>query len=288
MKIHNYKKYTAQELRKKVLEQLSNSPEKLPDSLNFYRNLLLVQSRYHKHVLSTDISRLAQRAPGLLSRGKPILDFPDMHMDRDNLSKLFQSVSQIARSHLQPSNDENDELKQLGIDVDLLVKKAQEWFKEGTLQLIKKTTTIKIMPLTASVLQGTLQPVLADYADLLFPLVEQKKWLKQYCPVCGGRPDFAYISSDRKRSRWLICSRCDSHWLYYLVTCPYCGNSERDMLAFYSDKTKTYRLYVCENCKKYIKAIDHTKVKNAVLLPLERVLTLDLDRQAYAAGYHAE
>jgi hypothetical protein len=40
--------------------------------------------------------------------------------------------------------------------------------------------------------------------------------------------------------------------------------------------------------KIYIKAIDYTKVKNAVLLPLERVLTLDLDRQAYAAGYHAE
>ena len=47
-----------------------------------------------------------------------------------------------------------------------------------------------------------------------------------------------------------------------------------------------YRLYTCDECKCYIKAIDLRKAGTDVLLPLERVMTLDMDRQAVEAGYH--
>jgi formate dehydrogenase maturation protein FdhE len=46
-----------------------------------------------------------------------------------------------------------------------------------------------------------------------------------------------------------------------------------------------YRLYVCEQCHKYIKAVDLRCSEPEVSLPLERIFTLDIDRQAEEKGY---
>ena len=35
--------------------------------------------------------------------------------------------------------------------------------------------------------------------------VDQEKWRRRYCPVCGGNPDIAYLDTERG-SRWLVCS----------------------------------------------------------------------------------
>ena len=43
---------------------------------------------------------------------------------------------------------------------------------------------------------------------------------------------------------------------------------------------------VCDRCKNYLKAIDLRQAKSEVLLPLERLYTLDIDSQAQQYGYH--
>ena len=80
-------------------------------------------------------------------------------------------------------------------------------------------------------------------------------------------------------------SCCDAEWLYQRLECPYCGTTEQKSLAFLTDDAGVYRLYTCDECKCYIKAIDLRKAGTDVLLPLERVMTLDMDRQAVEAGY---
>ena len=56
-------------------------------------------------------------------------------------------------------------------------------------------------------------------------------------------------------------------------------------LAYFTDDEGLYRLYVCEQCKRYLKAIDLRQAQAEVLLPLERYYTLDLDAQAQEQGY---
>jgi formate dehydrogenase maturation protein FdhE len=46
-----------------------------------------------------------------------------------------------------------------------------------------------------------------------------------------------------------------------------------------------YRLYICEECHGYIKGIDLRVKGEEALLPLERVLTLDLDIRGQEKGY---
>jgi FdhE protein len=83
----------------------------------------------------------------------------------------------------------------------------------------------------------------------------------------------------------LVCSRCDYEWLFQRLQCPYCGNQDQKTLAFFTDDKELYRLYVCEQCRCYLKAIDLRKTETEILLPLERFYTLDLDAQAKEYGY---
>ena len=51
------------------------------------------------------------------------------------------------------------------------------------------------------------------------------------------------------------------------------------------DDEGIYRLYTCEQCHTYLKTIDLRNADAEVFMPVERVLTLDMDRQAQDMGY---
>ena len=55
--------------------------------------------------------------------------------------------------------------------------------------------------------------------------------------------------------------------------------------AYYLDEEKVYRLYVCEECRCYLKAIDLRQVGRPVLFPVERLTTLNMDLAARQEGY---
>ena len=86
-------------------------------------------------------------------------------------------------------------------------------------------------------------------------------------------------------ARWLVCSRCDSAWPYQRLQCPYCGTQDQRTMAFFMDESGLYRLHVCNDCKSYLKTLDLRKAEGEVLMPLERVLTVEVDRQARQEGY---
>ncbi|MBE0481431.1 MAG: formate dehydrogenase accessory protein FdhE, partial [Dehalococcoidia bacterium] len=52
-----------------------------------------------------------------------------------------------------------------------------------------------------------------------------------------------------------------------------------------ADERNLYRLYLCEQCKSYLKAIDLRQAGENILVPLERLLTVDMDRQGQEEGY---
>jgi FdhE protein len=131
-----------------------------------------------------------------------------------------------------------------------------------------------------------MQPFLAAHAQKLINSVKHEHWSRGYCPICGGAPDMAYLEKE-VGARWLLCTRCDSEWLFHRVECPYCNTQDRTMLSFLSDEKGLYRLYLCEQCKCYLKEIDLRKTDAKVLMPLERINTLDLDTQAGERGYHS-
>ena len=56
---------------------------------------------------------------------------------------------------------------------------------------------------------------------------------------------------------------------------------------FFSEEENEYRVYTCDNCKKYIKTIDTVKIDRFIYPPLEQVVTLHLDMQANQKGFES-
>jgi FdhE protein len=56
--------------------------------------------------------------------------------------------------------------------------------------------------------------------------------------------------------RHLICFRCETHWPYRRLTCPYCGHQDpKDSGYLYSEDPdyQTLSASVCSECQAYIK-----------------------------------
>jgi hypothetical protein len=139
-------------------------------------------------------------------------------------------------------------------------------------------------PLLNSIFHSVIKPFLATQAITLAATFDQETWRRGYCPICGGNPDFAYLIKDTG-ARWLVCSRCETAWLYQRIGCPYCQSVDQNKLSFLTDEKGWYRLYLCDECKHYLKAINLRQAQGEVVISLEKLLTWDMDRQAQEKGY---
>lgn len=278
--------FTHRQVIDEILNKLAEAEQPLPSHLELYRQILIEQSKIKLPVLSPRIATLKQKAAQRMAQGKPSLAFSELTIDWADIQTLLNEVIRLTEEYLSPTSEEIKELNQISVDPALQKKAALAWFGTGTVSHKNVTKSQDLKPLTGSVLQALFNPLLAAHADELLPLVNQETWYKRYCPVCGGNPDFAFLDKDQG-GRHLLCSRCDAQWLFYRLTCPYCENDDHSTLAYFTDDESLYRLYVCEKCRRYIKTIDLRKTKSEILLPLERVLTLDMDRQACESNYKA-
>lgn len=266
------------------LEEWERKEGGLPPFVRYYRELLQIQSKAHSRI-SVTRSGLDIRADERLSRGIPLLLFGEFSPDWGEVQNLFEQVSVWAGRDSKTPLRESDRLRKISHNRQFLTKLAETWYLGHFLNEIAAAESLDGELLT-SITAATLMPFLAAYARLLLPEVEQEMWRRRYCPVCGGSPDFAYLDRE-KGARWLVCSRCDADWLFLRLECPYCGTQDQNALAYFTDERETslYRLYVCKKCHAYIKAVDLRRAGYEVLLPLERIMTIDLDRQALEDGY---
>jgi formate dehydrogenase maturation protein FdhE len=261
----------------KILDRLDAwEKDSLPGPIEVYIRLMRIQTEAKQHIKiqknrpSTEV--IAER----LSSYTPLLTFDDMELDWSMIKKLFGEALSVISEY----TNSVDPLR----DIPLNLKEISRVWYEGKhlpkLGLDEDTLRVTI--------HTALKPFLAAYADAFLPQVQQKRWRRGYCPICGGRPNFAFLSKEEEGARWLLCARCDAEWLFQRLKCPFCGIEEQKSLAYFADEKGAYRVYVCERCKGYIKAIDLRQVEAEVLLPLEWIATLDLDRQACELGYSAE
>jgi FdhE protein len=91
-------------------------------------------------------------------------------------------------------------------------------------------------------------------------------------------------------ARFLVCSSCSYEWRYKRLQCPFCGHeAAKGAKYFYAEKEgKAYRIDVCEECKRYIKAIDTKELGEEVIPIIEDAGTLFLDVLAQKEGYTKE
>lgn len=265
------------------LDELEQSEGELPSFVQLYRQLLRLQSEARLRFTTPKLKLAEDVISDRLSQGIPLLSFEGLSLDWAQVRGLFQ---EIIRSVAKDSPDASKEVKTLG---NILSKEAvleevvRAWYEGSSLIPIAMRHSVDGESL-GLVVAAVVKPFLSAHSEVLLPKVDQESWRRRYCPICGGRPDFAYLDEERG-ARWLLCSRCDAEWLFQRLECPCCGCQDQNALAYFTDDAGLYRLYVCEQCKRYLKAIDLRQAKSEVLLPLERLLTFEFDMQAREDGY---
>lgn len=206
----------------------------------------------------------------------PALHFDDLHIDWENLIELLDDLINIITENSVEYKSKLEKFSSELRNSKCVCALMEKWFLDS------ENTGID-MPL-AAILHASLYPVLASHSVILQPHIPQERWHKRFCPVCGGKPDLSYLDKETGK-RYLVCSRCDAEWAFLRLECPFCGNEDRNSLSYLVSQDEVYRLYLCDHCKRFIKCIDMRKTKEEVLIPLERILTLSLDKQARELGY---
>ena len=276
------------EVDSKILDRLKEWEQRegqLPRSIQLYRELLQIQSEAKSRIIVAKPSLAEDSVRDRLREGIHLLSFEDFSPDWHQVQTVFELVTVWATKDSDGPSGEAESLRNISRNSSLLRKVIGTWYLGDSLTDTATAQGIDDVLFTSAV-GATLKPFLSAYSRLLLPEVGQELWRRRYCPICGGKPDFAYLDKERG-ARWLLCSRCDAQWLFLRLECPYCGTQEQDALAYFTDDEDSYlyRLYVCKQCHTYIKAIDLRRTESEVLLPLERNITLDMDKQAQEKGY---
>jgi len=270
----------------KMLRKLGGGTEKVeasPELVEFYQRLLRIQSVAEQRVGIPRLDLNSEAISERLDQGLPLIGFDELDLDWSLLQATFVEVTSAFAKHPKLFGPVPKNLVEIGGHHQYLKEAVRAWYKMTRLPTA-------VVPdganeyLLEDIIQATLKPFLVGYSKVLLSSVNQERWRRGYCPICGASPDFAFL--DKKHgSRWLLCSRCATEWLFQRLECPYCGTQDQNALSYFTDDKGLYRLYVCENCHMYIKAVDLRRTESEVLLPFECVMTLDIDRQAQEKGY---
>ena len=267
----------------KILEEQQKKDGNLPELLEFFYKLLEIQSRVGKRVIVPNPGFTEDDINARAEQGKPLIGFEDLALDWSLLSKTIEEIAVIFTRYPELFGLIPEQLAGAAAEQFVTRETVKAWF-EGTRLPSAGIAIDANEALLKEIIHASLKPFLLKYSTVLLNLVKQEGWRRSYCPICGGNADFGFLDVERG-ARWLVCSRCDAEWLFQRLQCPFCGTTDQNALSYFNDDEGLYRLYVCEQCQHYLKTIDLRQAKSEVLIPLERLLTLDMDKQAKEYGY---
>jgi FdhE protein len=271
------------DINEKILRRLKEwqkAEGTLPPYIELYRQLLLIQVEGKGNAPVIKAALTKSETENTLRNGIPMLKWDAIPIDWPVFHKLLQSAIKTISEHSATAEKCSGNVV---FQTSALQEMAKSWYNGSSLSPWAHDCGIDEV-LLSSAIDCAMKPFLVAQAKNFMKSFPQDMWRRGYCPVCGSKPDFAYLDKERG-ARWLLCSRCDTEWLFQRLECPYCGNNHQDGLAYYTDDKELYRLYVCQRCRTYLKAIDLRHAESEILLPLERVLTADMDRQGQEKGY---
>ncbi len=267
-----------------TLEEMKNKRPELAVLLDFQREVVAAQLAVKSGLTdppAVDRAEVARR----LASGTPAVTFDELNLDWQVFERLLDHMAEIARRY-------RPDWPEVAVPHPLR-DVVQAWYQGRLLSHALEDSegeTKEYSPADEALsflIASAVWPFLAHVTEILGPGIDQALWRRGFCPVCGGKPDFACLDRE-SGGRHLFCSRCDMQWQFQRLECPFCGTQDPAHLAYYPSEDGVYRLYVCDHCHHYVKTIDLRETGRQLFLPVERILSLGMDVAAAEAGYCPE
>lgn len=252
-------------------------------------DLHLEVAQLHRRVLGRiPVPSLLVSADTLARHGRertPILSFEAIPFELSDLRLMVRQTADVLRRYGALEDDDYRAMQDLGRDAQLAAV-AGRWYAQTTRGGPRAATPDGDRTgMLDEVLSLAMQPFLSRCAEVLQPRPELSAWTYPWCALCGGEPTLSVIT--RSAERHLICGRCTLRWKWKPLACPYCGNEDRSRITSFATSDGQYRVYGCDECRRYLKAYDGRRSSRPVMPIVDAVATLPLDAAAMQRGYTA-
>jgi FdhE protein len=208
-----------------------------------------------------------------LSSGQPLITFDRLPIDWNEARLLFRQVTDVLRRHEALEAAGAATLHEIGRS-PRLPDLARTWFESGS------DSNVEML---GEVLSWSMRPFLLRTAEVLAQRAAFGGWKRGVCPVCGGEPDFACITTAGERL--LICCRCQTRWATEPYACPFCGEGDKARITSFATPDGTYRVTACQSCRRYLKTLDGRRAGRAVMPAVDAIATLPLDAVVMQRGF---
>lgn len=278
------KNYTEPKYWPENLKRL-RSLEYIPQAhIDFFEHISEAHYRAKARLLASSkniyppVSR--EKAQEMLSHGFPLINFDRMNIREELLREHLKEICGILGKYeklgqMEPATGEYMNLEEL-IRKTLFHESPAESTDESPDENVNAAVALALARPLFELAATEMKDILADYS-----------WWRGYCPACGSLPLIAKIRRE-DGMRILHCSVCAVEWKFTRVKCPFCNNEEQKSLKFfYYHEEDSYRLYVCDRCRRYIKCVDERKMEQSeeIDLSIEDMVTLYLDVLAREKEY---
>jgi FdhE protein len=282
----------AEKIRKRVKEMVKERPSH-KEVLEFYRDIVVEQNSALSKIKTSPIMIDKDDAKEKIMQGFPLVEKKAFVLDVPSATRLFRRLCKILSKTKKGQHDSElitQAMRKKEIKLPELFRQIESENNEYIISLSEK---LQVNPEVISFLAtNSIKPIYETYAKELKDYVDQERWWKGYCPICGSEPYISELKNEggAQGARFLVCSSCNFEWRFNRLKCPFCENDEpKGHRYFYTEKEgSAYRVDVCKKCKRYIKTID-TKELGIDFVPLlEDTGTLHLDLLAQKEGYTKE
>ena len=222
--------------------------------------------------------------------GFPLISKKELKPDISAADTLFKGLCEQAKRNKMIAKD-SDKIRQAldngKLDLEELLTKIRAEDYHAISKLSEKLNLQENLLIFLA--DNSLRPSYEVYAEQLKSFVNQERWWRGYCPICGSKPVMAeLIGAETKK--FLICSCCGYEWRFKRTKCPFCENEEpKAFKYFFTEKEgRAYRVETCAKCKKYIKTVDAEELNKEIFPSVEDIGTLYLDILAKKEGYTRE
>ena len=256
------------------LRALAERQPELSAAASLQIELVDALRRIQGRIATASIVLSAEEVAARLSSGQPLVTFDRLPVDWNEARLLFRQVTDVLRRHEAVDHQTATRLHDLGRSADL-PKLARRWF-EGT----GNDTGIDMLD---EVMSWSMRPFLVRAAEVLAQRAGFGAWKRGICPVCGGEPDFACITTAGERL--LICCRCQTRWATEPYACPFCEESDKARITSFATPDGTYRVTACQSCRRYLKTLDGRRAGRAVMPAVDSIATLPLDAVVMQRGF---
>ena len=217
----------------------------------------------------------------------PLIEMNEFAVDYEAATVLFRTVWQLvseSRSHMSYMALDIDEALESGmLDPKRLIK-AMLNGDDGYLKTMADRLKADKQVLGFLAYNAVKPSILLQSEQLSSYLDSESPWPRGFCPVCGNFPGFGTLEGDGGQLHF-FCAFCWHKWQSKRMFCPFCERRDPSGYQyFYSENEPEYRVYVCDQCKKYVKTLDARVVHRPIHAPLETIATLHLDLKAREDG----